>query len=218
MAITLRQIMQLRCDIRVCAGLFLAFFVLVGCGRKDDFSLRLEKDCLVLSGEFWKSEFEAFEKTFQKHSDIRCVRFGDSPGGATLAGLLIGRQLAERGVRTEAVGDCVSACALAFLGGESRAIRPGARLVFHGSYDRHSGARDPVLSQAIAAWLAERSGGRMAPALIERVVEADSPGAGLSVTADRVDFCRATASDGKPSRACEAMPGLSAADLGLIRD
>ncbi len=68
----------------------------------------------------------------------------DSPGGSLQDGIALGRQIRARGFHTVvgrydrgnferpiAPGDCLSACAYAFLGGEGRRVPEGSRLGFH---------------------------------------------------------------------------------------
>ena len=63
-------------------------------------------------------------------SDVRSIEL-ESPGGrvAEARGLI---EVIERfALRTTAVGDCASACALVYMSGHTRYLEPGARLGFH---------------------------------------------------------------------------------------
>ncbi len=52
-------------------------------------------------------------------------------GGDFLDALSIANRISALGIDTEATGDCLSACALIFLGGANRKVQAGAVLGFH---------------------------------------------------------------------------------------
>ena len=70
----------------------------------------------------------------------------DGPGGNLHAGLEIGRAIRMKGYVTLAPKSCASACALAWLGGQKRAMFPGARVGFHAAYTDESGTLVPTSS------------------------------------------------------------------------
>jgi hypothetical protein len=55
----------------------------------------------------------------------------DSPGGLVAQGRAVGVAVAEYGLDTYVFGRCLSACTLAFAGGERRYLGPRARIGFH---------------------------------------------------------------------------------------
>lgn len=64
----------------------------------------------------------------------------NSPGGNLIAGMTLGNMIRELGLKSDVIayngeidmpGGCMSACALAYIGGSSRSIGEGSRLGFH---------------------------------------------------------------------------------------
>ncbi|MEG1969713.1 MAG: hypothetical protein RR101_06295 [Burkholderiaceae bacterium] len=210
--------------LRWAAMLVLSWHV-AGCERVEP-GLRIEGDCLVVEGEFWRTEYDQFERELAAHSALRCVQLQASPGGSTVAALRMGELIRSRGLRTVARGACVSACAIAFLGGDPRELGASYAgqttfLLFHGSYDRASGQRDPVLSEAVAAWLALRTDGALPPELMAAATRAESEGAGLYVRSGSepgvVTLCSSPPRASAAAPACRAIAGATAASLNLVR-
>lgn len=198
--------------------LILASVLLVACERAQP-GVSVAGGCFVIEGEFWRPEFEAFERLYVEHPGIRCLELRGSPGGATLAGLRIGAMAQARGMRTVARGACVSACALAFLGGAERELGPPWRgaesvLQLHGSFDRRSGKPDDTFRAPVAAWIIERTAGRTSPRLVRALIDAPEPAAGLYASATSARLCRA-APDAADLRSCEPLVGANALSLGL---
>lgn len=54
-----------------------------------------------------------------------------SPGGHIYEARGFAKLILERGLNTQAVGDCTSACTLPFVAGQTRSLAQGARLGFH---------------------------------------------------------------------------------------
>lgn len=211
-------------DLAVRGVRFLAAALLCGlaaCAPAER-GVRVESGCFVIEGEFWRPEFDDFERLYAAHPEIRCLQLRGSPGGATLAGLRIGAMAKARSMKTTARGACVSACALAFLGGAERELGPAWRgeatyLMVHGSYDRKSGEPEPRLGALIVDWLAQRSEGKLSPTLIERIVNAAEPSGGLVASADSASFCSALGAT-EEARRCEPLLGATAATLGLVTE
>lgn len=102
--------------------------------------------CFALaSGQIVAGTPDAFRAYLEKeHSDGNKVLF-DSPGGSLSAGLKLGRMIREAGFETQIGkweqdgtfgeakpgGNCLSACAYAFLGGTVRRVAEGNTLGFH---------------------------------------------------------------------------------------
>jgi hypothetical protein len=195
------------------------FALVSACAPRTE-PVRVEGACFVIEGEFWRPEFERFQELAAAHPQLRCLELRNSPGGATYGALLIGQMARERGMRTVARGRCVSACALAFLGGEPRELGPAwngepTALLLHGSFDRASGAPDALFLEPIRAWVAERTAGKMPADLLDEVLRQPDRAGGLVVAAGSgpgaVRLC-----PGDPARGvCRAVPGASAASLGF---
>lgn len=182
--------------------------------------VRVEGSCFVIEGEFWRPEFERFRALYEAHPEIRCLELRASPGGATYGALLIGQMTRDRRMRTVARGRCVSACALAFLGGERREFGPAWRgeptvLLLHGSFDRATARPDATFRESIRAWVRERSEGRMPAELLTKALDVTDPAGGLLIVAGTgsgvVRLC-----PGDPTRSsCRVVDGASAASLGV---
>lgn len=82
--------------------------------------------------------FNGDEARFAKHvfEIVDGIVILDSPGGDVEAGLAIGRTIRERGLATlvPIKYECVSACALAWLGGRIRYMSPKGAIGFHAAY------------------------------------------------------------------------------------
>lgn len=85
---------------------------------------------LTLSGEYQLGVAEAFAATLEKYPHAHTVELA-SPGGREVEGLAIAYAIEDRNLVTRAVGDCESACTLAFLAGRERILQKDGRLGFH---------------------------------------------------------------------------------------
>ena len=196
-------------------------FALTGACAPPVEPVRVEGSCFVIEGEFWRPEFERFRSLYDAHPEIRCLELRASPGGATYGALQIGQMARDRGMRTVARGRCISACALAFLGGERRELGPAWRgeptvLLLHGSFDRASGAPDALFRESIRAWVSERTAGRLPADLLDEALRLSDPAGGLVVAATpgvgAVRLCTSEPARGE----CPKVPGASAVSLGLV--
>ncbi|MBO0903137.1 hypothetical protein [Jiella sonneratiae] len=119
--------------------------------RAMDF--RIEGETIHASGTIEKGDADRFAATVAPRIDgpLFTVSF-DSPGGSLLEGMRLGEAIhaAFAGTLVERGRSCLSACAIAFLGGKAfgtyahqvrREIEPGARLGYHGFF---SGREDQV--------------------------------------------------------------------------
>jgi hypothetical protein len=93
-----------------------------------------------------------------------------SPGGNAAAGVLIGRAIRKKGFQTIVPTSvkCISACALAWLGGARRFMGEGARIGFHAAYSlrggrpaRHSSANTHVVNYMRQLGLSSRAIARL---------------------------------------------------------
>ena len=78
-----------------------------------------------------------------------------SNGGSVVAGIQIGESIRLKGFTTTVAGNsrCVSACALAWLGGAPRLMSAEARIGFHAAYNKNSGQETGVGNALIGAYL-----------------------------------------------------------------
>ena len=212
---TAAQLRRIKRTLLVACG-----FALMGACAPPVEPVRVEGSCFVIEGEFWRPEFERFRMLYDAHPEIRCLELRTSPGGATYGALQIGQMARDRGMRTVARGRCVSACALAFLGGEPRELGAPWRgeptvLLLHGSFDRATALPDATFRESIHAWVTERSEGRMPAELLTEALDIADPAGGLLIAAGTgsaaVRLC-----PGEPTRsACRVVDGASAATLGI---
>jgi len=77
----------------------------------------------------------------------------NSDGGSAFAGLEIGRLIRSRNFSTHVVDRCVSACALAWLGGTKRFMAPTAQIGFHAVYNAETGRETAAANALIGAYL-----------------------------------------------------------------
>ncbi len=94
------------------------------------------------------SAFESLART----SNAKVVIL-ESPGGALIDGLRIGRTARQVGLATlvPAGSSCMSACALAWLGGQKRFAPEGSVIGFHAAYTE--GARGTETTGPATHWL-----------------------------------------------------------------
>ncbi|NDW04459.1 COG3904 family protein [Jiella pacifica] len=114
---------------------------------------RIEGETIHATGPIEKGDADRFTTTVAPRIDgpLFAVSF-DSPGGSLLEGMRLGEAIhtAYAGTIVERGKNCLSACAIAFLGGKAfgsyahqvrREVEPGARLGYHGFF---SGRADQV--------------------------------------------------------------------------
>lgn len=85
----------------------------------------------------------------------RAVVSLNSPGGATFAGIEIGKAIRLKGFPT-VVADgatCASACAFIWLGGMPRLMAPGGRIGFHATYNKDDLQPSSAGNAAVGAYL-----------------------------------------------------------------
>jgi len=77
----------------------------------------------------------------------------NSDGGSAFAGLEIGRLIRSRNFSTHVIERCVSACALAWLGGTKRFMVPAAQIGFHAVYNADTGRETAAANALVGAYL-----------------------------------------------------------------
>jgi hypothetical protein len=107
---------------------------------------------LVLAGEYQFGVATAFADALDQYPDAHTVEL-EGPGGLKNEGLAIAHAIQDRNLVTHAIGDCESACTLAFVAGRERFLGENASLGFHAvsapvfsidlnaDYDRFLGVR-----------------------------------------------------------------------------
>jgi len=107
--------------------------------KTEKYSIEYVKDglygnpMLVFKGDFVKGLTKAFIRSYAKHPDVTMVSMS-SPGGLLSEAYEVGRILSNYKARVWVPRNavCISACALAFLGGESYKV--SGVLAFHSPY------------------------------------------------------------------------------------
>lgn len=94
---------------------------------------------IFISGELQRGDEQKFRRIALENDNALVVL--DSPGGAVVPALEIGRAINISGFPTAVIGDslCTSACALIWLAGSARALSADAKLGFHASYRDENG-------------------------------------------------------------------------------
>jgi hypothetical protein len=124
---------------------------------------------IVLDGELNLGDDRAFAN-YAVQNDSAVVVL-NSPGGNLIAGIEIGKAIRLKGFPTlvPAGFRCVSACALAWLGGKQRFMGMGATVGFHAAYVGGSSSPDSVGNAFVGAYLSQLGLSLMA---IEYITEA----------------------------------------------
>jgi hypothetical protein len=94
-------------------------------------ALTLERaDVLAVQGDLEFGSMRAVREALAANPAVRTVRL-ESRGGRVAEGLALGRLVADRNLDTLVTGECSSACATAFAGGNRRLIGPAAHIGLH---------------------------------------------------------------------------------------
>ena len=142
------------------AVLYILFFIVAYPVCAAEFRIQRASSALsaiIIEGEILAGDAERFEKTI-KNVDAGLVLL-KSPGGLLLEGLKIGRVIKSAGYNTGVppFTACASACALAWLGGETRYMAPTALVGFHAAYVVENGvaSESSVGNALVGAYLNE---------------------------------------------------------------
>ncbi len=117
--------------------------------------MRLEKgnpvSTLKLTGPIEKGDAKQFERLAEQVPVLMMIVQLNSPGGELTSGLAIAEQIKVRGYSTfvRAGEMCASACALAWLAGDSRYMEPASQIGFHAA-SRRTGAQSVESGEANA--------------------------------------------------------------------
>jgi hypothetical protein len=123
---------------------------LVSAAAVEAASVEVNRDLMVdlpvifVAGELHPGDSEIFARVASGFS--RAVVVFNSPGGAALEGIALGRNIRGHGFATAVFPGhaCLSACALAFLGGSVRFLDRGATVGFHAVFTEANGTRQEV--------------------------------------------------------------------------
>jgi hypothetical protein len=111
-----------------------------------------EPALVSISGQLNKGDDETFR---QNVGDLRsAIVFMAGPGGVLTAAISIGLTIRKKGFETAVIGGatCVSACALAWLGGSPRRMGEGASIGFHRPRNRKTKEPTPQGDALVEAY------------------------------------------------------------------
>ena len=115
----------------------------------------LKGNVIIVSGEIVTGDFNKFNDIISKiDNDKQIIVSLDGPGGVLWEAIQIGLLIHKNGYKTIALRTCVSACAYAWLAGESLTVDTGngAKVGFHAPYIRDKFG-NAVNNPTGAAWL-----------------------------------------------------------------
>jgi hypothetical protein len=135
---------------------------------------RVDGSRLIVSGTFYGDrEFHVLADRIRKNPAIKTIVMKDFYGGMVQIGSFMSfpQFIRDQKLATEVDGPCISACALAFLGGVKRGTAPGADprrsfVAFHGIYaaGAHAGEYERTFVNALRRF----TGGKMPEAVARR--------------------------------------------------
>jgi hypothetical protein len=106
-----------------------------------------------IGGEFVLDDHKKFKELALHYDDGEAlVMFADSPGGALVAALQIGKtiMIKEFDTSVAAYSSCASACAFAWLSGRQRYLEDQARVGFHAAYNYDASGNTSISGQGNA--------------------------------------------------------------------
>lgn len=187
---------------------------------------RVDGNRLTISGAFYSDrEFDRFAGYVRENPAVDTIVMKDFSGGMNMSGFLnFTKFIRDRKLATEVDGPCMSACALAFLGGVRRGLAPTADprssfVAFHGIYSMGGKLYEPYEGTFVAA-LRRYTGGRMSEAVARRAFALPQNGLLMFFDAKRgkgrnglsVLLCR----DIRKSETCTAVRDLDALSAGVF--
>lgn len=194
---------------------------------------RISGNELHLRGKVEGYEYGLFKQALAEHAGIDTVVLGASPGGDAWSAFRVGELIRDGGLRTVVAGPCISACTIMFLGGRTRHFIQTSRpellyLAFHGAFAGNFFDRDKPSQQGrveLRAWIVERTGRKIDPALLDRFIGTPVRSALLYAYDPRqlrrddgisLFFCEGIEKGSKPYDACDGISGHNAFSLGLV--
>jgi hypothetical protein len=118
----------------------MAWEIVTGDERFSGYTLRVLRDAaeLEIAGPIGFGLTNEVERTLDAHPTIGALHL-NSEGGRVTEAKKLGRLIKARGLSTYVAGECLSACTVAFMGGQERLVGPEAQLGFH-AFDVPGGA------------------------------------------------------------------------------
>lgn len=112
------------------------------CANVQAMTLETLENKIFATGPVGGNDFNQFKDAFE-NPRIDTVVFVNSPGGDLWTSLRVGQMIEAKGYRTVAVGYCMSACSIMFMGGRERrfgdSLRPSANVIgIHGAHDSNT--------------------------------------------------------------------------------
>jgi hypothetical protein len=209
----------------------LAFAAVAASAQAMEF--RIAGNELHLRGKVEGYEYGLFKQALAEHTGIDTVVLGASPGGDAWSAFRVGEAIRDGGLRTVLAGPCISACTIMFLGGRTRHFIQTSRpeflyLAFHGAFAGSFFDRDKPSQQGrleLRAWIVERTGRKIDPALLDRFVGTQVRSALLYAYDPRqlqredgvsLFFCEGIEAKGTKPFECDRISGYNAFSLGLV--
>lgn len=188
--------------------------------------LKIDGNRIVVSDRFYgDGDFDAFLQLVNSNPQIRTVLMRNFYGGIQLVTVIgVANFIREKGLSTEVSGACISACAIAFLGGVSRRTAPDANpkgtfVGFHGAYRNGLIAKDWEMT--ITNALRRLSGGRMNENIIRDAYNLDQNGYVAFYDgrryrrADGTSIFRCAGNERKKTHDCPGLKGTDAYTQGI---
>jgi len=97
---------------------------------KQGFTLVSEGDRIIVGGHLSWGLYDRFRAALEENDEVQTIVLS-GPGGHYGVGVRMARLIRDQGLDTLAVGECASACTIAFMGGHTRTLESGARLGYH---------------------------------------------------------------------------------------
>ncbi|NVE00085.1 hypothetical protein [Massilia sp. BJB1822] len=134
--------------------LFLLFFA-----NSADAEVRYDAHVITVSGKIDSLVYDDLSKIFANES-VSTIVFKNSGGGSFFPALNIGKLISEKNVKTVVEGVCASACAIAFLGGDSREFsseQADSALMFHPGFAQASQVPAQETKAIFFKWIESRT-------------------------------------------------------------
>lgn len=204
-----------------------AGILLAGAPAASAANYAVEGSRLVISDKLYGDrDIDRFADVLRSHPEVKTIVMKNFYGGVHMSGFLnITKMINDHGLATEVDGPCISACALAFIGGVRRGAAPGADpkrtfVAFHGIY--RAGRQSDTYRQTYVSAVRRYTGGRMSAKLAGDAY--DLPQSGYVAFYDSRQMKRPDGSSvfmctGKEKRKtadCPAVPAIDAYAAGVF--
>lgn len=142
-------------------------------------------DTLYATGSVGGEDYLLFKRHLSQ-AGLRRLVLVESPGGDLWTALRVGEIVREGDLDTFAVGECISACAVMFVGGKNRSFGLGRSpattlLGIHGGYNKDSGHFASGVGPSIYAFFRRQVGAAMQDGLINEAIYGFKDARGLLV-------------------------------------